>query len=306
MRRPIDTSPRSTRATGSVVTIPSLARARELGLTANEQGWFGRTKNLLLSEPQEASPAIALVVRALIQTRASFDREDELGVGLVQKLLATGAHKPTRRLEPSSWQGIVAVLDRAPRLCSACTYTPGKGSCAGCGGSGRIPVRSDNDNEERSCPACNGRGLVVCSCCDGSTRVQRATVRTWEDRVAELEHVFLPRMALLLHEAVSEHLLALDEMAPEHRVDLDRPDTESIGSYRSGTRSGPPHFHGIEASGVLSQAKETLQRLGAASAIERAIEAHAVPMLLLRYPSSEVALVSPGAGEMVALVGAAG
>lgn len=305
MRRAIDTGPWTEPQGARDVARPSLARARELGLTAEQSGWFGRTTNLFEREPETESLTLALVVRALVHTRGSFDREDELGEGLVARLVAASAGIPSRRLQSSTWQAAIAVHDRTPRACSACTYSPGKAHCLPCGGSGRIHAREDNDNEMRPCPACNGKGLVMCSRCDGSTRTQRVTVRTWNDHVAELEHVFFGPISPLLGDAVSDHLLAEDELPEGLRVDLDRPSTEALGSYRTGSRSGPPRFHGIEAGAVLTEARETLTRLAAGGTlIERVVQAHAVPMSLLAYGETHVGIVALAADRMRAFVAA--
>jgi len=303
MRRSIDTSPWKEPQGARDVVRPSLAQARELGLVAHQAGWFGRTTNLLEREPGNESLVIALVVRALVHTRSTFDREDELGDGLVSRLVAAASGVPSRRLQSSTWQAVVAVHDRAPRTCSACTFAPGKGSCAACGGSGRISAREHDDNETYACPSCNGKGLVACSRCDGGMRTQRVTVRTWNDHVAELEHAFFGPMSPLLMGAIPDHLLAEAQLPGELRVDLERPRPRALGSYRTGSRAGPPRFHGIEAGAVLTEVRETLTRLAAGGTlIERVVQAHAVPMSLLTYGETDVGIVALGSDRVKVFV----
>ncbi len=281
------------------VVMPSLAFAREHRLVAERAGWFG-AKNLLDSEPSARRHELALVVRALLHMRRQHDRQDDLSVALVERLVAASAQIPTRRLRSSSWQCVVAVHDRVARRCDACTFRPGKQICGGCGGGGSI--RRGNDERDRMpCHACQRSGIVTCARCDGALAIQRVTVRTYEDRVAELEHVFLPILPIDVCKAVSDHLVTLDELPPELRVDLDRPATVPLGSYRTGSVISPPRFHGIDAVSVLPEATGTLKRLTAeGTLIERVVEAHAVPMCVLEYGASRVVVLD--AGKPVAFV----
>lgn len=298
VRRPRELfgSPPSTRE----VVRPTLADARAQGLVAEKRGWLGAS-NLLDREPSAQRLALALVVRALVQTRSSHDREDELGTGLVQRLVAAAAHTPSRRLEASSWQCVVAVHDPRPRTCGACTFKPGLESCHGCGGTGWIRT-GDDERERRSCHGCMGKGWVQCSRCDGGQQISRVTVRTFEDRVGELEHVFLPRVPLSIDEAMSARLLAEDELPEALRVELERASVK-LGDYRGNAADSAPHFHGIDASEVLPEAKATIARMATAGTlIERVAEAHAVPLLLCDYEGWTVALAALGE-RMLAFAG---
>lgn len=291
------TSPDDSTADGadgkSRVRLPSLADAREKKLVAEKSGWFGDT-NLLDSDPESERLELALVVRALVHTRKHHDRHDELGTALVARLIAAASQIPARRLRGSSWQCVVAVHDRVARGCNACSYRPGTQICQGCGGGGTI--RRGNDERDRMpCTACQKTGIVTCARCDGGLQIQAVTVRTFEDQVAELEHVFLPVMPIAMTAAISAHLLAIDELPAELGVDLDRPTTVPLGSYRSSAAFTPPRFHGIDAVNVLPEAKSTLSRLATQGAlVERVVQAHAVPVLLLAYGGHTVGLASVG------------
>lgn len=273
------------------IVRPSLQAARAQGLVAEKRGWLGHT-NLLEQEPISSRPALALVVRALVQTRTWHDREDELGPRLLRHLVAAASHEPTRRLEASSWQCAVAVHDTRPRPCSACTLKPGSEMCARCGGTGRV-LRNDDPNARMICFGCE-RGWVPCTRCEGGKETSRVTVRTFEERVGELEHVFVPRLPTALVEAIEASLLAEDELPAELRVDLDRASV-SLGDYRGSAKHSAPHFHGIDASDVLPEARATLTRMAAAGTfIERVVEAHAVPLLLCEHDGWTVALAALG------------
>ncbi|MBN8610127.1 MAG: hypothetical protein J0L92_06070 [Deltaproteobacteria bacterium] len=280
-------------AATSSARLPTLAEARERKLVAEKSGWFGDT-NLLESDPRSERHALALVVRALVHTRRHHDREDELGTGLVERLIAAASQVPARRLRGSSWQCVVAVHDRVARRCDACSYRPGTQICQGCGGGGSI--RRGNDERDRMpCSGCRTTGTVTCARCDGGLAIQRVTVRTFEDHVAELEHVFLPPIPIAMTAAISEHLLAIDELPAELAVDVDRPATVPLGSYRASAGFTPPRFHGIDAVHVLPEAKSTLSRLATqGTLVERVVQAHAVPMLLLDYPGHTVGIASVG------------
>lgn len=272
--------------------MPTLAEAREKKLVAEREGWFG-TKNLLDEEPHAERLELALVVRALVHTRKHHDRDDELGTTLVARLVAAASQMPARRLRGSSWQCVVAVHDRAPRKCNACTFRLGKQPCEACAG-GQI-LRGMDDNGQRPCSACRGVGLITCARCDGDVAIQRVTVRTFVDHVAELEHVFLPHMPIAMTAALSQHLLGQDELPAALRVELERPSTATLGSYRGNAALSAPRFHGIEATSVLPDAKSTLARLASQGAlVERVVEAHAVPIALLSYGGWTVGLVRLG------------
>lgn len=294
MRRPIHGTndlPTSGFATNGEIAWPSLARARELGLIAEKRGWFGTT-NLLESEPRSDRVTLALVVRALVQTRSFHDREDELGTGLVNRLMEASSYVPSSRFQPSSWQCVSALHDARPRRCGTCRLRPGREMCQVCAGEGRI--QRQEDDRSLFCRACERTGWITCTRCDGGGEVQRVTVRTFQDRVGELEHVFVPAITPTLHEALSERLLGQDQLPAELRVDLDHASVK-LGDYRGDAADSRPHFHRIDASQVLPDAKATLTRMaGTGTLVERVVEAHAVPLLLLDYAGWTVALVSLG------------
>jgi hypothetical protein len=274
------------------ILLPSRAAARERGLVAERRSWLGTT-DLLTKEPDREELALAFVVRGLIQTRSFADREEELGTGLVQRLAAAASSVPYRRFQPASWQCVVAILEAIPRVCDACPFKPGQQSCTGCGGTGKIPSGSGND--VTSCRGCTGSGFVKCERCDGDRRIQRVTVRTYEDHVAELEHVFVPLVPPALHDRLSARLLGFDELPTLLAVDLDRPTTVPLGSYRTGNSVSPPRFHGIEAAAPFVEAKATLARLSShGTLMERAVQAHAVPLLTAWYGQTCVAIASYG------------
>jgi hypothetical protein len=102
-------------------------------------------------------------------------------------------------------------------------------------------------------------------------------------------------MPIAMSAAISSNLIGRDEMPTELRIDLDRPSTATLGSYRGNAAFSPPRFHGIEASNVLPDAKSTLARLAThGDLVERVVEAHAVPLLLLAYDGWTVGLVACG------------
>lgn len=290
MRRPHEHT--GTSPSAREIVRPTLAAARAQGLVAEKRGWLGAS-NLIEHEPASQQLALALVVRALVQTRVSHDRQDDLGVGLVERLRAAAGHAPSRRLEPSSWQFVVAVHDARPRKCGACTFRPGLEMCQGCAGAGSIQLSHD-ERDRQPCHGCQSKGWVQCSRCDGGRLIVRATVRTVEDRVGELEHVFLPRLPIAIDEAIAARLLAEDELPEELRVDLDRASVK-LGDYRGNAADSTPHFHGIDASQVLPDARATLARMAAAGTfIERVVEAHAVPLSICDYEGWTVVLVALG------------
>lgn len=273
-------------------TIPTRALARERGLVAERRGWLGTT-DLLAKEPEREELGLAFVVRALVQTRTFLDREDDLGTGLVARLVQAASQMPSRRFQASSWQCVTNVIERRPRTCDACTFKPGLQLCQACEGSKEI--RDANGNESRPCPGCNATGYVKCARCDGDRRIQRVVVRTYEDHVAELDHVFLPHLPPTLHEQISERLLGIDELPTVLAVDLDKPSTVPLGGYRTGSAVSPPRFHGIEAGLPFVDAKQTLARLASnGTFLERAIQCHAVPMLTLTYGRTRVVILSLG------------
>ena len=294
----------ATASTYDASVMPTRERARALGLVVPVKGWFGRERDLLAEEPERTRQSVEVVVRALVTTRAIREADDEVGASTLVRL-RDEHERPTERFVAATWRTLAARVDaRTRRPCSSCSFTPGRSTCIGCDGRGVIVIGQGRSQEVRTCPGCSGKKSVACSRCDGAAETVIARVRTHEDRVGELEHVFssLPEA---IREAVSRHLLAATELDPAFVVDLDRPIVPRETGYRGEVLLETPHLFGVDVTITLGEARATLARLAASgTVVDRAQQAHAVPVCVLEYGSHDLALVASSHETMVAVMSA--
>lgn len=289
------------------VAIPTLDRARELGVRAAAPGWIF-DENLLDREPRAQRRVIALVVRALVHTRDSKEVEVDAGPTLLERLLAGAKRPDTERLVATSWLELAAPIDRSTiRPCPGCRV--GTLECSACRGRGRsYETLAAGGEGFVTCARCRGTRRVTCSTCDGGKRVVTARVHRFDEQVRELEHLFAP-VSPELHGALSTHLLGLEALPDAMLVDLDHPDRAGERGYRGERASGLPSFHGVDANEALHEAQTALARLEAnsGSRVDRVVESHALPIEVLEYEEHHVALVYGGPDrEIVATVAVPG
>lgn len=278
--------------------MPSRQRAVDVGLSWEVRRFF-RTTDLLTTEPIEERLSLALVVQVRTQLRKVYDREEEVNPARVPALVAASSIS-SRPFQPSSWQCAIAVHDDAPRRCSACRYGPP--ACVACAGAAKIVIPgSDGNPLTVSCPGCKGTGHIECQQCDGGRIVQRVTIRTITEEVSTLDRRFLPELpyalAWLLDDALTPY-----ELKEELLVDLLKPSSASLGSYRSSETQEAPHFFGIDASSVLPPAKAFAERSAQIpDAVHFELKAYAVPVALLRYPHHDVLIFGGSQLEVIGL-----
>ncbi len=278
--------------------MPSRRRALELGLAWEIEHFFS-TSNLLAAEPAEETLTLVLSVRVTVETRESVDREEEVSPARLPALVAAASieRAPSGR---GMWQCVTSVHDATPRACSACRYGPPL--CSACGGSGKIVIeRGNDDNQWVKCVGCDGKGLIPCGICDGLGLAQRVTLRTITDETASISRRFFPEHPYPLGWELEE-ALAHATLEDALRVDLARPTSAALGSYRSSEASTAPRFFGIDTAGALPKARAFVEGVARAPATRRVdVVAHAVPVAHLRYPHHDLALFG---GHHLELVGA--
>ncbi len=291
--------------------LPSLARARNLGLEVTARSFFGGESNLLTRKPDEESMQVAVVVRALVQRRAVQDARVWMSGPAVKRLRDEGLQKshPRSRFDRYVQRALAQIHDRKGHACTHCSFTPGRAICPICVGQGTLEEDESSLFRRREgpvrCAACAGSGGSRCGPCDGEGQVFPVTVRTLSVGVGELEYVYVPAMAPSLHAALSQCLLGADSLPAAFSFDVERPIVNESMSYRSHIPIGPERIYGIEASQPLSEARAGLQRLSAGGeVIDRAVECFAVPFCLLRFGETKLALVSLEPTSMVVLQGA--